>query len=82
MDRHPRKHPCTWSGCPRTFVRLDYAQRHSAELHLTCTCGRNFTVRAFPAHVAGVTRHRIAHPAWPALPIGAVEASRRERRAA
>lgn len=74
------KHPCTWPGCPASFIRADITRRHEKELHLTCTCGRNFTTRGIIAHRNSVRHHGIEHPPFPAMPIGEVAAMKRARK--
>lgn len=74
------KHRCAWPGCPACYVRPEYARRHESLLHLVCTCGRNFTLRGFPAHMASVKRHGIGHPPFPRPAVGETEAHRRARR--
>lgn len=75
------RYPCPWRGCPDVRIRPEIRDRHAAELHFLCTCGRNFTARGIVAHRAGVVRHGSPHPPFPALPVGRTEAARRARAA-
>lgn len=62
FGRKSRVQHCKHKGCPASYVNEFRLERHEAEKHVLCSCGRYFTENGMSRHLAQVTRRGIEHP--------------------